>query len=192
LLARVFSRTADDTRLFDYEMRRDDHQVSVVARRTSRDSTLYPQAMRLDAANGNAGDLAFREVAPGHFVARLPFDPSTTVRVLATAHSPAAPEVGQQPTRLVSTALDDVAREEQADPERGLDLEALAKATGGAYTSPEQMAAGNVEPRTSNPEPGTTSLSARNLWPALLLISLLLYLAEITWRRWPRSAGVTP
>ena len=190
LLARVFSRTADDTRLFDYDIKRDDHEVQVTARRTSRDSTLYPEARRLSTDGTAQESVAFREVAPGYFVSKIAIDPSTVVRLVATAHSPAASAVGQQPTRLVSGAHDDVAPEEQVDPERGLDLEALAKATGGSYTSPEEMAAGTLNDGGRVFRPGETtgeSLAARTLWPTLLLLGLLLYLAEIVWRRWPRS-----
>jgi len=191
LLARVFSRTADDTRLFDYDVRRDDHEVVVTARRTSRDSTLYPEAARIDTDSRDLGPVPFREMAPGYFVGTLAVDPSSSVRLVATAHNPSAVEVGQQPTRLVSVAREDVAPEAQVDPERGLDLEALANATGGAYTTPEQMAAGAITEiaAASGGAGAGQSLAARNLWPMLLLLSLLLYLVEVTWRRWPRDTG---
>jgi Ca-activated chloride channel family protein len=185
VLARVFSRTADDTRLFDYEIRRDDHEVVVTARRTSRDSTLYPEGAQLGADGSPGAPVAFREMAPGYFVAKAAIDPAKDVRIVASAS-------GQQPTRLISVAHEDVAPEEQVDPERGLDLEALAKATGGTYTTPEQTSSGEVQrpnvPTSQRPNV-LTSLSATNLWPALLLLGLLLYLAEIVWRRWPRSMG---
>jgi Mg-chelatase subunit ChlD len=190
-LARVFSRTADDTRLFEYEVRRDDHEVFVTARRTSRDSALYPEAVLLDADNRETGRVGFREVAPGHFSGRVSADPKIGVRLVASAHSPAASQVAQQPTRLVSAALDDVSAERQVDPVRGLDLEALAQATTASYTSPEQMAVGALASIGGSGVSSdiVESLSARRLWPALLLLALLIYLVEITWRRWPRQAG---
>ena len=193
LLARVVSRTADDTRLFDYQIDRIDHEISITAKRTVRDSTLYPEAVVQDEGQRQTGSVAFREVAPGQFVATLAIDPSATTRLVATAHSPAAPQQGRQPTRLVSTRLDDVSPELQVDPVRGLDLEGLATATGGRYVPPEQMTAGRVEapPPSETPIDDSTSLSAARLWPALLLMALALYLSEIIWRRWPRtSSGV--
>jgi len=194
LLARVVSRTADDTRLFDYDIRREDHEIFVTARRTVRDSTLYPEAVLLDDGNRQPDVLRFREVAPGHFTGTVAVDPSAPVRLVASAHSPAAPQLGRQPTRLVSTSLDDVSPELQVDPIRGLDLEAVALATGGTYIAPAQFASGRIDrdASTGSPVDISGSLSAVRLWPWLLLAGLLLYLTEIAWRRWPRaSSGVT-
>jgi len=76
------------------------------------------------------------------------------------------------------------------DPVRGLDLEALAKATGGTYLAPAGFASGRFDATESNSSRGSfdrsSSLSATRLWPGLFLIALLLYLGEIIWRRWPR------
>jgi len=190
LLARVISRTADDTRLFDYEIRREDHDVTVTARRSVRDSSLYPEAVMLDEGNRQTGAVQFREVAPGQFTATVTTDPSAAVRLVASAHSPAAPQQGQQPTRLVSTRLDDVSPEQQVDPLRGIDLEALAVATGGRYVDPAQLASGRIDSGAAAGRPADSgaSLSAVRLWPGLLVAGLLLYLAEIVWRRWPRTA----
>ncbi len=187
MMARIVSRTADDSRLFDYEIRRIDHEVEVTARRTSRDSTLYPDAAVLDAQGRPAGVVTFRELAPGYFTGRLAVDPAEAVRVLASAYVVDGTQQGQQPTRLISPALDDVAREQQVDPVKGLDLEALAAATGGAYTDPELLTAGTFTSITAlgPTQDASASLSAVRLWPALLVLSLLLYLAEITHRRWP-------
>ena len=190
LLARVVSRTADDTRLFDYDVERRDHEVVVRARRTSRDSNLYPVATTVEDEAKPSASLNFHELAPGWFEATVAADPSAPVRVLATAHSPAAPKDGQQPTRLVSTALDDVSSEGQVDPLRALDLESLAHATGGTYFDPVQFANGRLDhPAAAEAAfDRSGSLSATRLWPVLLLLALALYLAEIIWRRWPRAA----
>jgi hypothetical protein len=75
------------------------------------------------------------------------------------------------------------------DPVRGLDLEALARATGGTYVDPAQFAAGRINaPAPFDPAfDDSGSLTATRLWPGLLLAALFLYLAEIAWRRWPRA-----
>ncbi len=31
------------------------------------------------------------------------------------------------------------------------------------------------------------SMALKKLWPWMLLLALLVYLAELTWRRWPRT-----
>jgi hypothetical protein len=84
-----------------------------------------------------------------------------------------------------------VAPERQVDPEHGLDLEALATSTGGTYTGPAALAAGRLTDRAAA-GPGTpdrTSLAIVRLWPLLLVLGLLLYLAEITYRRWPHASS---
>ncbi|MBK9240452.1 MAG: VWA domain-containing protein [Acidobacteria bacterium] len=190
MMARIVSRTADDSRLFDYQVQRIDHEVEVTARRTSRDSTLYPEAAVLDTEGRQTGVVTLRELAPGHFSGRVAVDPAEAVRVLASAHHVSGAQAGQQPTHLISPALDDVAGEQQVDPVKGLDLEALAAATGGAYTDPELLTAGTFTSTTAlgPTQDAGASLSAVRLWPVLLLLGLLLYLAEITYRRWPSAS----
>jgi Ca-activated chloride channel family protein len=202
LLARVFSRTAADTRVFEYSTRRTDHELDVTAVRTSRETTWVPTASLLDDAGEQTKPLPFREVAPGRFAATLAIDPSSSVRVMASAvGSPddgapglqargSAPAPTRETTRVMSTSLDDVSPETQVDPVHGLDLEALAKATGGAYLEPAGFASGHFERASVNdnaPFDRSGSLSATRLWPGLFLIALLLYIAEIIWRRWPGS-----
>jgi Mg-chelatase subunit ChlD len=191
LIARVFSRTAADTRVFEYGTRRTDHELEVTAVRTSRDAGWAPSASLLNDANEPAATLPFREVAPGRFSATLAIDPSAPVRVMASAHQDAAPNQPHEPTRVMSTSLDDVSPETQVDPVRALDLEALAKATGGAYLEPAGFASGRYERASANdsaPFDRSGSLRATRVWPGLFLIALLFYIGEIIWRRWPRHA----
>ena len=186
LLARVVTRTADDMRLFDYTISRADHVVTVTARRQSRDATLLPQAVVLDEQGGAGPSLAFGQDAPGHFSAHLAVDPRAPVRLLAGA---------RQPTRLISTMADDVAPEQQVDPERGLDLEALAEASGGTYAdaaafmAPETTASPVAQLAAPDPGPGSRAWSVFRLGPLLLVLSLMLYLAEIVYRRWPYATA---
>ena len=188
LLARVFSRTAADTRLFEYSVRRTDHELEVTAVRTSREADWYPTAQLLNDANQPSGDVPFREVAPGRYSGTMAIDPSAPVRVLAAAHQTSVPTQARELTRVMSTSLDDVSAETQVDPVRGLDLEALAKATGGTYLEPAGFSSGRFDraPDDSATFDRSGSLSATRLWPGLFLIALLLYLGEIVWRRWPR------
>jgi len=189
LLARIATRTADDTRLFDYRIDRRDQAVTITARRDSRDTTLYPEAALLDETGAETGALPFHQVTPGQFAASLVVDPRSTVRVLATAHRPAAPRSPGQPTRLVSAVLDDVSPERQVDPERRLDLEALAGATGGRYADVAAGAGPTGADAETAPPPSDSraSLAMFRLWPLLLAAGLLLYLSDIVYRRWPRT-----
>jgi Ca-activated chloride channel family protein len=194
LLARMFSRTAADTRLFDYSTRRVDHELEVIAVRTTREGGWQPSATLLNDANQAGAVVPFREIAPGRFSAVMPIDPSSPVPVIASAHQSSAPAEHREVTRIMSTSLDDVSAETQVDPVKGLDLEALSKATGGAYLEPAAFASGRygeaAAPAVAFDRSG--SLSATRLWPALFLLTLLVYMSEIVWRRWPRaSRGVT-
>ena len=161
----------------------------MTAVRTSREAEWFPTAQLLNDANQAAGDVPFREVAPGRYTATMAIDPSAPVRVVAAAHQTAAPTQARELTRVISTSLDDVSAETQVDPVRGLDLEALAKATGGSYLEPAGFASGRFDSATAvNADfDRSGSLSATRLWPGLFLIALLLYLGEIVWRRWPRG-----
>jgi len=187
LLARVATRTADDLRLFDYEVSRRDQLIDITARRVSRDATLVPEAV-LQQNDQSTTPVRFHQVAPGQFMASLEVDPRASLRLVATAHGPAAPQMGQQPTRIVSTPFDDVAPERQVDPERGLDLEALARMGDGGYTDPNALAAGRLAaaaPARALPT-DRASLAMFRLWPLLTLMGLLLYVSELAYRRWPR------
>jgi Mg-chelatase subunit ChlD len=190
LLARVLTRTADDMRLFDYTVARADHVVTLTARRQSRDATLQPQAVVLDDGGRSAAALAFRQDAPGHFSATVSVDPRAPLRLLASATSPATPGIAHQPTRLVSTMWDDVSPEQQVDPDRGLDLESLANATGGTYTDLAGVAVDVAAVQASTPgDAPSQAWSVFRLWPLLLVLSLLLYLSEIVYRRWPHQSA---
>jgi hypothetical protein len=190
LLARIVTRTADDLRLFDYSVSRQDHVITVAARRQSRDATLQPTAAVLDESGAAGQALAFHQAAPGHFTATLALDPRATVRLLAAARN--ENDAGRQPTRLISMPLDDVSPEQQVDPDRGLDLEALAAATGGEYGDAASVASGGAG-RAAAPAPDSQARSQAwsvfRLWPLLLVVALSLYLGEVVYRRWPHSTA---
>jgi Ca-activated chloride channel family protein len=187
-LARIASRTAGDTRPFRFEVAREDHQVAVEARRYADRAGLAPRATLLDAQGRESGTLEFRQLTPGHFRAETVVAPTQELRLAAgaaAATGEASPAPGSQ--FLVSSPAEDVAAERQVDPAAGLDLAALAQATGGTYTDASRatvFAPGPV------PRPDPASLTLRELWPYAALLALLVYLAEIVYRRWPRAQGV--
>ena len=172
-LARIASRTAGDTRPFRFAVDRHDHQITVTARRYADRAGAVPQASVLNEQGREVQPLEFRQLSPGHFVASTVSAPAKEVRVAAGgqffASSPAA----------------DVSAETQVDPETALDLAALAQATGGVFVDAAQSAALGTRPATRT---DSSSLSLFELWPHATLLALLVYLAEIAYRRWPRTA----
>lgn len=184
LLARVVSRTADDSQLFQYEVTRDDHVVTVNAHRQSRDASLYPDAFVLDDQSRPHAPVSFRQITPDTFQARVFVDPRASLRLSAAAYSPRGPREPQQPTRLISTVLDEVSPEDQVDPSRGLDLERLASQTQGRYADAAALESGQVPAaRDLARQAADASWSAFELWRWLLVAALVLYLAEIVRRR---------
>jgi Mg-chelatase subunit ChlD len=181
MLGRILSRTASDYHPFDYEIRRNDMKVRITARRNSRNPDLRPEARIIEKeekAEGPGEAVSFRQRAPGLFEADLILDPDEDIRVSASV------EEGDSASRslLVSMAREDVFPETQVDPLKGLDLGKLALATGG-----QRIEAG--DPRIVRPVAGANqlSLALSKLWPYLLLLALLTYLAELVYRRWPKA-----
>jgi hypothetical protein len=82
---------------------------------------------------------------------------------------------GTHRRRLAIDPGDVVRSEAQVDPDRGLDLERLAEATGGAV-----LTAGTVAPAPPVPEGGRRG---QRWWPWLLLAALAAYLGDVAWRR---------
>lgn len=178
MLARVLSRTAADNVPFQYQIKRDDYQVAVIAKRYSKQSSLYPQASLLDDSDNNLQSLNFRELAPGLFRANLIANPNDDIRIKAGVDNSAH----LFNTRLVSMANEDVFPEKQVDPLLGLDLTRLSEVTGGNVVQSEtpQIAQHNVDTQQ-------TSLTLSKLWPYFLLLALLIYLAELIYRRRPNT-----
>jgi uncharacterized membrane protein len=156
MLARVLARTARDA------------TEPYRYRLTRRGSFLHIEAHRLRPApppGAQIGNkpISFFQRAPDLFTASLPWPSDEEARVLAGS------------TRLVSDVRGDIAPETMV--EAPLDLPALAKATGGRVLGDgESPSAG----------PGSAPVALTRLRPALLLAALLLFLAELVHRRWPR------
>lgn len=177
-LGRIVSRTAGDVAPFRYTAERRDQVVTVTARRQGGPAELRPHANRLEAPGRAGAALEFRQLTPDYFTAEVVADPAREIRVQA--------DVG---TLLAVAAGSDVAAETQVDPARGLPLADLARVTGGVSVD-----ASRDTPLLPSPAPaaGAASLSLLELRPWAALLALLVYLAEIAWRRWPEKNRSTP
>ena len=183
MLARVLARTAALTRGCrsrssverDGTTSRDGHGRAAACARSVR-----PRALRLAAdARRRTPERPFRERADGLFDARFVLAPEREARLVAGAAG------GEARTRLVSPAREDVAGELNVDPLAALDLERLAAATGGRFSS----AARNpdfVPPVGGGPSP----VGVRDLAPWCLLLALLAYLTDLAWRRRPSARSL--
>ena len=156
MMARILARTARD------------HAEPYRYRLERRGGLLHLTARRLrpappPAARIDTTPIAFRQRSLDRFTATLPWPADREARVRAGR------------TRLVSDAFGDIAPETMvAD---GIDLEWIAKQTGGRLLGrgDEPVAGG-----------GTAPVALIRLRPALLLLALLVLLAELVYRRWPR------
>jgi uncharacterized membrane protein len=184
LLSRIAQRTADGGQAFRYALTRDDRQVTLSARRYSPIDTLYPQASLIDERGQAGGPLQFQQLAPGYFSAQWLADPKAELRVSAKAMNLAGAPPTRGETRLISMASADIANEYQVDPRLSLDLQSLAGITAGNYIDPARLQAGDFAAAT---HADLSSLKLYSLWWYALLLGLLLYVAELIYRRWPRT-----
>ncbi len=163
LLSRVMRRTAADGRAFDYQLLREGERLYVDALRNG------PGDARpvLSLVNDDI-ELSFDEMAPGWFRSNSTVPASEDVRLLNPVTN----------RHLIANAA--VFAETQVDPWRGLDLERLAAVTGGAVLSRGDAGTGIAA--------SAGALSIHKLWPWLVLLSLLVYLGELLYRRWPTGS----
>ncbi|MDH3590329.1 MAG: VWA domain-containing protein, partial [Planctomycetota bacterium] len=170
-LARIWARTARRARPpFSYSLTRCDHRLRLVATRTVS-GRVTPAAQRLGTAGAAAGSLAFDERADGVFVAEFTSAPADEVRIVAEAAGWPASRV-----RLCSTAFADVAPESMVDPTGAFDGALAAEQTGGAVLS---LAGPDAAPSAGV----GSALRLRELAPALLVLALLCFLADLALRR---------
>lgn len=180
-LGRLCARTArSDAEEFDYELfwRGAPTGPSAVVRATrrSRDGAAQPRARLLDAAAGLELE-GFVARSLDVFEAECRRVPeSTAIHVLAGSA-----------LRLGLPARDGgspIATELQTDPASTLDLAALAAATGGRVV--EDLATlGSVELPVGGAE---RPQGVRLLWPWAFALAILLFLADLLYRRWPTRA----
>ena len=191
-MARVMERTASDQRSpYAMQITRDDMQVVFSAQRQLPNAPALNVLVLGDAESGGES-LRLFERAPGHFEGRLSASPFEAVRMLAQV----GPAAGSQQLRLVSPASEGLAHEHQVDPALGVDLEALAEATGGEAlaeaTGGEALAdatagspprAGTLRDFTPSVGGGSAPVTISRVWPWFVLLALLTYLLEIFYRR---------
>jgi hypothetical protein len=177
-LGRVLTRTAADTKAFDYEIKRDDYRIEVIARRQIESTDVFPKADLIDSAGKSTQSLEFQQLSPGIFRSELVANPSDAVRVKTFSQ-----DNDKSPGYLASTAYADVFPENQVDPAKSLDLIRLADVTGG-----HAMQAGNIKPSNARDlEAGASSMNLSKLWPYVVFLGLLIYLIELVYRRWPKK-----
>ncbi|MYD95795.1 MAG: VWA domain-containing protein [Gammaproteobacteria bacterium] len=186
-LGRLLARTAADQPPFHLTLKRRHHTLTLTAQRTGHDIQLFPWAEMVgsDGAPLNS-PLEFKENAPGLFEAQIVFPPGETARVEVTTSLDRA---DQPPTqRIALPASSDISSETQVDRVKALDLERLAQRTGGVHLAetggrPPSGAVGDWLAGNQ----GELSYVVTRLWPLLLLLTILAYLGELLYRRWPRE-----
>ena len=176
-LARLLQRTAaDDRDPLHWSIERRGEQVIVTAR-ARIPGTYRPQVG--PSAPSAGGPVAVRtplqQIAPDLYELSSSVAPDKAVRWVAEEHAN-----DWTPVYLASAARADVSREDQVAPDRALDLEALAAATGGRVLPLEGERPAPAHGKAMAP------LSLRDLMPLFILIGLLTWLGELFYRRFER------
>ena len=182
-LGRVLARTAAERRApFRATARRDDDTVVLTVRAEDQgvpylvvNPDLGEDAWAISAQVRAAPDapwtpVSLRPRAPGLWTARVLAADVFRVRSLGLD--------------ALVVPRDDVVPYGQVDPAHALDLQALARTTGGRVV--DLARAGDVLPATGG---GEAPLGVDPLWPWCFLLALLGFLAEIAWRRRPSGGA---
>lgn len=174
-LGRIVARTASDQEPFKLGLQRRGNRAHLSVRRYDNDPLLAPAARLVDDGGGELARPApaLIETAPGLFEADFYAAPEEAIRVVVR------PNRGPGAQRIAIAPYSDRFEETQVDPAAALDLDELAALTGGAVLTggdAAQVRAGG----------GLRAGDVTRLWPWLLLAALVTYLADITYRRWPR------
>ncbi len=170
-LARVLTRTASDSHgPYRFRLEEDGIELRVVAERREL-AAGAPLVSRIHP-DGQSEPLALIARAPGVFVASLSRNRADSVHLEASA------EGARHLTRLVSPPFATESPEGQVDPERALDLPALAAATGGRVVAAGEL--GAFLPATGG---GSAPRGVSELASLCFLLALLCYLFEVYYRR---------
>ncbi len=121
------------------------------------------------APGGNERKVAMRQTAPGRYVGEFPSADSGTYHVSMTQQLK-----GQQATQQSRGLVVNYNDELRIRPTNEAWLEAMAKATGGVYKPEPDAVFAPDERSASRPVP---------LWPFLLMIAAILFLADVALRR---------
>jgi Mg-chelatase subunit ChlD len=178
-LARILQRSAADARdPFRYEVEQDGGEIIIHAIRQQprAESASLPVARLIDPDKQQQADalasLTFLRRSPDRFIARLPAPPiGETLRIETSASTTPA---RRQPLVAVSP----VVAENRVDPRASVALARLVSLAGGQRFSP--AAAWTDAPA---PAPAGQRIFSAASW--LFALALLLFLAEIIWRRLP-------
>jgi Ca-activated chloride channel family protein len=171
LLGRVATRTADSGRAFQFAIEREHNHVRLTARQLTPAPGIVPQAYVVGSDGRRGARVQLHSLTPGLFAGEIPAPASEAVRVEAEGVNVTGERGFQPVTRLVSVAHEDTAPELQVDPESALDLAALSSVTSSTGIAFSEQPTGK-------------SLDLTRLWPYCLLLALLLYLGELTYRRY--------
>ncbi len=178
-LGRIVRKTAPEVRMFETDVRRQYGKTTVIANRVPRVPDLSPklQLYELDSTPHTASSPNFDETAPGLFEADI------RSSAKADLYMGIGNTFNNREWRVVSLASTDQVRENQVDPLNGLDLEALAEQTGGV--SVDDI---NSAEHTQKLSLGSVAYGIFDFRPWIFLLALLAYLADLTYRRWPRAS----
>ncbi len=162
-LARVLIGTAQPTESLSVEAAREGANAVVTVQ---AQGNATPR-LRAAARGKPLADVALTRSGPGLFTASIPADPASELLIEAS-------EGGQSARRLVLPPS-----RGRGPADRVLPLADLAAQTGGLVAS----AGDEIRP---SPTSDGASERATPLWQWLSLLALLLYFADIAWRRFPR------
>ena len=182
-LSRILQRTAADGRdPFRYHVENDGGEMLIHAIRNHPRRDLHVDALpaaRLSKSDGQSegSELVFKARSPDRFVARMPVPPrGTAIKVRTSASST---PLRSQPFVVASP----VANEDAVDPRTKIDLSKLANLTGGQSLEFDSDWSGTSVSKSDGKQ--FWSISS---W--LFSLALILFLAEIIWRRLPRRKRI--
>ena len=179
-LGRIVRKTAPEVRMFETEVRRQYGETIVIANRVPRVAELHPtlQLYELDSTPHSESPSGFDETAPGLFEADI------RSSAKADLFMGIGNNFNDRQWRVVSLASTDQVRENQVDPLKGLDLEALSAQTGGLAVTDDTDST-ELSQRVSL---GSVAYGIFDFRPWIILLALFMYLADLIYRRWPRAS----
>ncbi|QDV06036.1 von Willebrand factor type A domain protein [Planctomycetes bacterium Poly30] len=184
-LSRVLERTASDISApFVFQLVAGEEGALLVAERRTSNEADRPSAELIRADLLDSDPIEWERVAPDRYEARLVFHGADdSIRVAASSGA-----VGQRQRPATFLTLD--ARsvrlpELQVPTDSAAALDSLVRWSGGHVVAPGEPAATSA--LASIDSALDRQVQLRELSPWLALLALLIYLADIVYRRWPRA-----